>query len=122
MFAENGASIHDSTNQGVVIGGIHFILQTTNQSSGMLDVPVVATSARRAYRILASWRGKDPGERDRARAREHRDKDGRRLLVNLTRAGQQKDAPNAIAISPRDAGTLDARERETLVALPSKLL
>jgi len=59
------------------------------------------------------------------RAREHRDKDGRRLLVNLTRAGQQtveKDAPNAIAISPRDAGTLDARERETLVALPSKLL
>jgi DNA-binding MarR family transcriptional regulator len=50
--------------------------------------------------------------------------DGRRLLVSLTRAGQQlaeKVAPNALAISRETLAPLDARERETLVALLSKL-
>jgi DNA-binding MarR family transcriptional regulator len=50
--------------------------------------------------------------------------DGRRLLVSLTRAGQQmaeKVAPNALAISKETLAPLDARERETLVALLSKL-
>src|SRR5437588_9651952 len=49
--------------------------------------------------------------------------DGRRLLVSLTRAGQQmaeKVAPNALAISKETLAPLDARERETLVALLSK--
>src|SRR5215510_11129687 len=46
--------------------------------------------------------------------------DGRRLLVSLTRAGQQmaeKAAPNALAISRETLAPLDARERETLFAL-----
>ncbi len=50
--------------------------------------------------------------------------DGRRLLVSLTRAGQQlaeKAAPNAISISRETLAPLDARERETLVALLNKL-
>jgi DNA-binding MarR family transcriptional regulator len=50
--------------------------------------------------------------------------DGRRLLVSLTRAGQQtaeKAAPNALAISKETLAPLDARERETLVALLSRL-
>jgi DNA-binding MarR family transcriptional regulator len=50
--------------------------------------------------------------------------DGRRLLVSLTRAGQQlveKVAPNALAITRETMAPLDARERETLVALLSKL-
>ena len=50
--------------------------------------------------------------------------DGRRLLVSLTRAGQQmaeKVAPNALAISKETLAPLDARERETLVALLGKL-
>ena len=50
--------------------------------------------------------------------------DGRRLLVSLTRAGQQlaeKVAPNALAITRETLAPLDARERETLVALLSKL-
>ena len=50
--------------------------------------------------------------------------DGRRLLVSLTRAGQQmaeKVAPNALAITKETLAPLDARERETLVALLSKL-
>jgi DNA-binding MarR family transcriptional regulator len=50
--------------------------------------------------------------------------DGRRLLVSLTRAGQQmaeKAAPNALAISKETLATLDARERETLFALLNKL-
>src|ERR1700750_341570 len=50
--------------------------------------------------------------------------DGRRLLVSLTRAGQQlaeKAAPNALAITRETLVPLDARERETLVALLSKL-
>ena len=50
--------------------------------------------------------------------------DGRRLLVSLTRAGQQiaeKAAPNALAISKETLAPLDAKERETLVALLSKL-
>jgi DNA-binding MarR family transcriptional regulator len=50
--------------------------------------------------------------------------DGRRLLVSLTRAGQQlaeKAAPNALAITKETLAPLDARERETLVALLSKL-
>jgi DNA-binding MarR family transcriptional regulator len=47
--------------------------------------------------------------------------DGRRLLVSLTRAGQQiteMAAPNALAITRE---TLAPRERETLVALLSRL-
>src|SRR5947199_200417 len=50
--------------------------------------------------------------------------DGRRLLVSLTRAGQQlaeKAAPNALAITKETLAPLDAKERETLVALLSKL-
>jgi DNA-binding MarR family transcriptional regulator len=50
--------------------------------------------------------------------------DGRRLLVSLTRAGQQlaeKVAANALAITRETLAPLDARERETLVTLLSKL-
>ncbi len=50
--------------------------------------------------------------------------DGRRLLVSLTRAGQQlaeKIAPNALAISKETLAPLDAKERETLVALLNRL-
>ena len=50
--------------------------------------------------------------------------DGRRLMVSLTRAGQQiaeKAAPNAFAITKETLAPLDAKERETLVALLSKL-
>src|SRR5256884_1220923 len=50
--------------------------------------------------------------------------DGRRLLVSLTRAGQQlaeKAAPNALAFSREPLAPLDAKERETLVALLDKL-
>lgn len=50
--------------------------------------------------------------------------DGRRLLVSLTRAGQamaEKAAPNAIAITKETLAPLDARERETFMALLSKL-
>jgi MarR family transcriptional regulator, lower aerobic nicotinate degradation pathway regulator len=50
--------------------------------------------------------------------------DGRRLLVSLTRAGQQmaeKVAPNALAVTRETMAPLDAKERETLVALLSKL-
>jgi DNA-binding MarR family transcriptional regulator len=50
--------------------------------------------------------------------------DGRRLLVSLTRAGQQmaeKAASNALAISRETLAPLDAKERETLMALLSKL-
>jgi DNA-binding MarR family transcriptional regulator len=50
--------------------------------------------------------------------------DGRRLLVSLTRAGQQlaeKAAPNAFAISKETLAPLDAKEREVFVALLSRL-
>ena len=50
--------------------------------------------------------------------------DGRRLIVSLARAGQQlveKAAPNALAISRETLAPLDAKEREMLVALLSKL-
>src|SRR3954463_16621325 len=50
--------------------------------------------------------------------------DGRRLLVSLTRAGQhlaEKTAPLALAITRETLAPLDAKERETLVALLSKL-
>ena len=50
--------------------------------------------------------------------------DGRRLLVSLTRAGQQlaeKAAPNALAISRETLAPLDAREREVLMGLLNKL-
>lgn len=50
--------------------------------------------------------------------------DGRRLLVSLTRAGQQlaeKALPNALAITRETLAPLDAREREILVALLGKL-
>lgn len=50
--------------------------------------------------------------------------DGRRLVVSLTRGGQQlveKAAPNALAISRETMAPLDAKEREMLVALLSKL-
>ena len=49
--------------------------------------------------------------------------DGRRLLVSLTRAGQQmaeKAAPNALAISKETLAPLDAREREALFGLLNK--
>ena len=50
--------------------------------------------------------------------------DGRRLLVSLTRAGQQtveKAAPNALAITKETLAPLDGKEREILLALLSKL-
>jgi MarR family transcriptional regulator, lower aerobic nicotinate degradation pathway regulator len=50
--------------------------------------------------------------------------DGRRLLVSLTRAGQQlaeKAAPNALSVSRETLAPLDAKERETLLALLNKL-
>jgi len=50
--------------------------------------------------------------------------DGRRLLVSLTRAGQQlseKVAPQALAVTRETLAPLDARERETLMALLNKL-
>jgi MarR family transcriptional regulator, lower aerobic nicotinate degradation pathway regulator len=50
--------------------------------------------------------------------------DGRRLLVSLTRTGQQlaeKVAPNALAISKETLAPLDTKERETLLALLNKL-
>jgi MarR family transcriptional regulator, lower aerobic nicotinate degradation pathway regulator len=50
--------------------------------------------------------------------------DGRRLLVSLTRAGQQlaeKAASNALMISKETLAPLDAKERETLLALLAKL-
>jgi DNA-binding MarR family transcriptional regulator len=50
--------------------------------------------------------------------------DGRRLLVSLTRAGQQlaeKVAPNALAVTRETLAPLDAKERETLMALLGKL-
>jgi DNA-binding MarR family transcriptional regulator len=50
--------------------------------------------------------------------------DGRRLLVSLTRAGQQladNTAANALAITKETLSPLDAKERETLLALLNKL-
>ena len=50
--------------------------------------------------------------------------DGRRLLVSLTRAGQQlaeKVAPSALAITRETLAPLDAREREMLIALLDRL-
>lgn len=50
--------------------------------------------------------------------------DGRRLLVSLTRAGQQmaeKAAPNAIIITRDTLAPLEIKERDTLIALLSKL-
>ena len=50
--------------------------------------------------------------------------DGRRLLVSLTRAGQEmaeKAASNALAISKETLAPLDAKERETLIGLLNKL-
>jgi len=50
--------------------------------------------------------------------------DGRRLLVSLTRAGQQmveKTTANALAITRETLTPLDAGERETLMELLSKL-
>ncbi len=50
--------------------------------------------------------------------------DGRRLLVSLTKAGQQlaeRAAPNALAISRETLAPLEAKERELLMALLNKL-
>ncbi|MBB4380908.1 DNA-binding transcriptional regulator, MarR family [Bradyrhizobium sp. Rc3b] len=50
--------------------------------------------------------------------------DGRRLLVSLTRAGQQlseKVAPNALAITRETLAPLDTKEREMLMTLLNKL-
>src|SRR5215213_2721404 len=50
--------------------------------------------------------------------------DGRRLLVSLTRAGQQlveKTVPNALAITRETLAPLEAKEREMLMALLNKL-
>jgi DNA-binding MarR family transcriptional regulator len=50
--------------------------------------------------------------------------DGRRLLVSLTRAGQQlaeKAAPNALAITRETLAPLDSGEREMLMNLLAKL-
>src|ERR1044072_5586111 len=50
--------------------------------------------------------------------------DGRRLVVSLTRGGQQlaeKAVPNALAITRETLAPLDAREREALMALLGKL-
>ena len=50
--------------------------------------------------------------------------DGRRLLVSLSRAGQQlaeKGASNALAISRETLAPLDTKEREMLMTLLNKL-
>ncbi|TYO62968.1 winged helix-turn-helix transcriptional regulator [Bradyrhizobium hipponense] len=50
--------------------------------------------------------------------------DGRRLLVSLTRAGQQlaeKVAPNALAITRETLAPLEPKEREMLMGLLNKL-
>jgi DNA-binding MarR family transcriptional regulator len=50
--------------------------------------------------------------------------DGRRILINLTRAGQQmaeKTAPNALAITRETLAPLDAKEREMLLGLLNRL-
>jgi MarR family transcriptional regulator, lower aerobic nicotinate degradation pathway regulator len=50
--------------------------------------------------------------------------DGRRLLVSLTRAGQQlaeKAAPNALAISRETLAPLEPKERDVLMELLNKL-
>jgi len=50
--------------------------------------------------------------------------DGRRLLVSLTRAGQQlaeQAVPNALTITRETLAPLETKEREMLVALLSKL-
>ncbi|MGO4711357.1 MarR family winged helix-turn-helix transcriptional regulator [Bradyrhizobium sp. 2TAF24] len=50
--------------------------------------------------------------------------DGRRLLVRLTKAGQlaaEKALPNAIAISDATLSPLSPKDRETLLALLTKL-
>jgi DNA-binding MarR family transcriptional regulator len=50
--------------------------------------------------------------------------DGRRLLVSLTRAGQQvaeKAVPNALAITRETLAPLEPKERDMLVALLGKL-
>jgi MarR family transcriptional regulator, lower aerobic nicotinate degradation pathway regulator len=50
--------------------------------------------------------------------------DGRRLLITLTRAGQQladKIAPHALAVSKETLSPLDAKEREALLTLLDKL-
>jgi DNA-binding MarR family transcriptional regulator len=50
--------------------------------------------------------------------------DGRRLLVSLTRAGQQlaeKTAPLALGVSKETLSPLDAREREMLLTLLHRL-
>ena len=50
--------------------------------------------------------------------------DGRRILISLTRAGQQmaeKAAPNALTITKETLAPLDARERETLLGLLNRL-
>jgi DNA-binding MarR family transcriptional regulator len=50
--------------------------------------------------------------------------DGRRILISLTRAGQQmaeKAAPNALAITKETLAPLDAKEREMLLGLLSRL-
>ncbi|MFO1108163.1 MAG: MarR family transcriptional regulator [Bradyrhizobium sp.] len=50
--------------------------------------------------------------------------DGRRLLVSLTKAGQQlaeKAAPNALAISRETLAPLEPKEREMLMGLLGKL-
>jgi DNA-binding MarR family transcriptional regulator len=50
--------------------------------------------------------------------------DGRRLLVSLTRTGQQmaeKAAPHALAITKETLAPLDAKEREMLIGLLSRL-
>jgi DNA-binding MarR family transcriptional regulator len=50
--------------------------------------------------------------------------DGRRLLVSLTRAGQQlaeKTVPNALAITRETLAPLDAKERDTLLGLLGRL-
>jgi MarR family transcriptional regulator, lower aerobic nicotinate degradation pathway regulator len=50
--------------------------------------------------------------------------DGRRLLVSLTRAGQQlaeKAAPNALAISRETLAPLEPKERDVLLELLNRL-
>lgn len=50
--------------------------------------------------------------------------DGRRLLVSLTKSGQQlaeKAVPNALAVSRETLAPLDAREREVLMELLDRL-
>src|SRR6202021_2656594 len=127
---------------------IGFILRQVWQRHGTIFAPEIGTNLTSAQgAALSKWTETGPcsqnhlgrltamdvatikGVIDRLTARGLTEtspdpEDGRRLLVSLTRAGQQmaeKAAPNALAITRETLAPLDAKERETLMELLEKL-